>query len=201
MDNSSYYDSYAYYRRDDVALGVFLGLTEDALLAVYGTQFSDADVRSRLYQALDARADSLIAEYSPRGVIDSPADMSSALRVAQSAVNDLTGQYGGTVEEEVLRLLRSIGSQAAVERAQHSLQEACSQMSRDDQRRLSGAIGVLMLATKANVVDKVHRVHGSSASTQPTLVSTARRLYAQRGMFNRSSLRVSAAKAGATTRN
>jgi hypothetical protein len=147
MDNNSYQDTTSYARNSTKSVGTFLGLTKEDLLSSYGAPFNQLSESAQLAAALEARTEELLAKFatpvSPVG--EGARTLARARSAADGALNELTGSYGGLVEEGVRELLEARDDEAAVSAAISTLHEACAAMVLTDLERLSDVIGLLMI--------------------------------------------------------
>ncbi len=128
-------------------VGTYLGLTKEDLLATYGTPFNKLEDDARLRAALDARTQELLVKFAPpaSAVGDGAVILNRSHSAADGALNELTGAYGGLVEEGVRALLEAHGDEEATNTALNMLQEASSTMVLSDLERLADVIGLLMI--------------------------------------------------------
>lgn len=128
-------------------VGTYLGLTKDDLLSTYGKPFNKLEEDARLRAALDARTQELLAKFAPPSSVvgDGAVTLTRSHSAADGALNELTGAYGGLVEEGVRALIVAHGDNEATATALNMLQEASSTMVLSDLERLADVIGLLMI--------------------------------------------------------
>lgn len=147
MGPNSVTDAQSYSRATTKMVGTYLGLTKEDLLATYGTPFNQLKDEDRLRAAMEARTQELLAKFAPpaTAVGDGATTLARSHSAADGALNELTGAYGGLVEEGVRALLQAHGDEEAINSALNMLQEASTTMVLSDLERLADVIGLLMI--------------------------------------------------------